>query len=268
VQFHETDWKDFNTILTQELAKYPTNAPIVTDQDFQRVATNLTHAIHTAIDKTVPMAKYTPTSKCWWTKDLTTLCKEVNQAAAKSHKSRVLPDHLSHNQHRALRNKYSEAIKKTKLAHWINWLESATMADIWIANKYLNAEPGNGGLTHIPTLKTQTPNGRQTEAITNEDKSTTLAKTFFPPPPVTSTVPTDYLYPEALPDPGPITKDQITRAIDKLSPYKAPGPDGIPNAVFKNCSKTLIPHLCRIFRAVSHLNTYYPPWREFNTIVL
>ena len=266
--FRETDWKKLNEVLTRELDKYPTNTPIVTDYEFQTTTTGLTNAIQTAIKETVPMAKYSPHSRRWWNHDLTMLRKQVNRLASESYKTRALPNHPSHEQHRTMRNKYSEAIKKAKLAHWIEWLESATMADVWIANKYLNAEPSDGGLARIPTLKTRNTNGQQTEAKTNEEKSTTLAKTFFLPVPISSTVPTDYLYPDALPNPAPIMKDQLLRAINKLSPYKAPGPDEIPNAIFKNCSDILIPHLLRIYRAVFLLNTYYPPWREFNTIVL
>jgi hypothetical protein len=141
------------------------------------------------------------------------------------------------------------------------------MADVWITNKYINAEPGDGGLSHIPTLKAKTPDGQQMTANTNNDKSQLLARTFFPPP-LTSTTPTDFPYPEALADPNLITEEQLHRVIKKLSPYKAPGPDGIPNAIFKNCADVLTPHLLRIYKAVFLLNTYYPAWREFNTVVL
>jgi hypothetical protein len=142
------------------------------------------------------------------------------------------------------------------------------MADIWIANKYLNAEPSNRGLIHIPTLKTRTIDGLHLEAKTNEDKIKILAKTFFPPPPAVSTIPTDYLYPDVIPNSGPIMEEQLERAITKLSPYKAPGLDGIPNTIFKNCSNVLTPHLLCIYRAVTSLNTYYLPWCEFNIVVL
>ena len=197
--FHEMDWKKFNKVLTKELDKYPTNTPIVTNHEFQTITARITKAIQTTIKETVPMAKYSPHSKCWWNHKLTTLCRQVNRIAADSYKTQALPNHPSHEQHHVIHNKYSEAIKKAKLDHWINWLESATMADIWIANKYLNAEPNDGGLARIPTLKSRNPNGQQHEAKTNEDKSNTLAKTFFPPVPNTTTVLADYLYPESLP---------------------------------------------------------------------
>ena len=38
--------------------------------------------------------------------------------------------------------------------------------------------------------------------------------------------------------------------------------------MFKNCADTLTPHLLCIYKAVFLLNTYYPAWREFNTVVL
>ncbi|KAH7917994.1 hypothetical protein BV22DRAFT_986900, partial [Leucogyrophana mollusca] len=54
----------------------------------------------------------------------------------------------------------------------------------------------------------------------------------------------------------------------KLSPYKAPGPDGICNLVFKKCADIIIPYLLPLFQAVFWLQTYYPPWKEFTTVVL
>ena len=63
-------------------------------------------------------------------------------------------------------------------------------------------------------------------------------------------------------------QNQIQNQIAKLSPYKAPGPDGIPNIVLKECVKLLITPLTNIFNAIIQLNTYYNPWREFTTIVL
>jgi hypothetical protein len=65
-----------------------------------------------------------------------------------------------------------------------------------------------------------------------------------------------------------ITEQTIIQAIAKLSPYKAPGPDGICNVVFKQCSDLLLPHLLSIFKAVFNLETFYAPWRDFTTVVL
>ena len=60
----------------------------------------------------------------------------------------------------------------------------------------------------------------------------------------------------------------VVRAIAKLSPYKAPGSDGICNIVFKKYSDVLSPHLLRPFKATLSLNTFYTPWKDFTTVVL
>jgi Reverse transcriptase (RNA-dependent DNA polymerase) len=56
--------------------------------------------------------------------------------------------------------------------------------------------------------------------------------------------------------------------ICTISPYKAPGPDKIPNIMLKECIKVLIEHLFFIFRAVFKLNMYHPKWLESTTIIL
>src|ERR1700678_1140175 len=91
---------------------------------------------------------------------------------------------------------------------------------------------------------------------------------FFPPPPP---IPDNYEmfeYPDPLPDPARITAGQIRRHIAKLSPYKATGPDGIPNIVLQKCVDVIISRLIRIYRATLELNLYYDPWKEFTTVVL
>ncbi|KAG2744120.1 hypothetical protein P692DRAFT_201652222, partial [Suillus brevipes Sb2] len=53
-----------------------------------------------------------------------------------------------------------------------------------------------------------------------------------------------------------ITNEQIGRAIAKLSPHKAPGPNGISNCVFTHCATQLIPFMGPIFRATFTLEIY------------
>ncbi|KAH7917087.1 hypothetical protein BV22DRAFT_987010, partial [Leucogyrophana mollusca] len=65
-----------------------------------------------------------------------------------------------------------------------------------------------------------------------------------------------------------ITDQQIARAIRKLSPYKAPGPNGISNSVYTHCASQLIPFMGPIFRATFTLEVYPEEWKQSNTIVL
>lgn len=262
--YRETDWDEFNTLLAAELDKIPPAQPLVTDEEFQQAARNLTNAIQRTVEQKVPKSKPNPHSKRWWTRDLTILRREVAKLSHRSYKLRDDTDHPCHEEYRTKRNQYSEEIKRTKKEHWVNWLEKINGNDIWIANNYLTAAAGDGGLSRIPTLRR--PDG--TSADTNEEKSAALAQTFFPPPPATSSVPEDAIYPTPVATPAPITDSQLSRSIAKLSPYKAPGPDGICNIVFTRCATLLKPFLTHLFSAVFTLKTYYSPWRDFTTVVL
>ena len=81
-------------------------------------------------------------------------------------------------------------------------------------------------------------------------------------------IPTDFQYPEACCKPGQITKEQIATQIRKLKPFKAPGPDGIPNVVLIKCADILINRLLHIYKAMVERNLHYAPWKTFTTVVL
>jgi len=68
-----------------------------------------------------------------------------------------------------------------------------------------------------------------------------------------------------LPD---ITREQICQHVAKLSPYKAPGPDSIPNIVLTRCIDTILEYLYYIYSAAFTRHIYYDPWKSWNTIVL
>ena len=94
-----------------------------------------------------------------------------------------------------------------------------------------------------------------------------MAKTLFPPPPETSSVPANFVYPDPAETWTPITRKHLVEAIRKLNGFKAPRPDGIANIVFKKCP-ILINRLLSIFNATLQLDTYYDPWRESTTVII
>jgi len=107
------------------------------------------------------------------------------------------------------------------------------------------------------------------DAVTNEEKSQMLARAFFPPPPPTeNTILQDFIYPNTAEPFMPFMEEEVHKVIANTSPFKAPGPDEICNAVFKNCNKQLNPYLTQLFNTVIALDTYFDPWREFTTVVL
>ena len=79
---------------------------------------------------------------------------------------------------------------------------------------------------------------------------------FFPLKPAESTVPVDFNYPEPLLPPDTITKDQIAQHIKALSPYKASGPNEIPNIVLQEATEHIMDYLDHIYQAIIQLELY------------
>jgi len=242
--------------------------PITSEIQFQKAATDLTNTIKRTIEDTVPLSKQCPQAKRWWTKELTQLIKEKNKLSYQSYKMRGLDDHPIHAEHRKIRNRVKEELTKAKKNHWTTFLEGLMQDSIYTANKYITTPYGDGGRTSIPVLRGTGLQGTIEDAVTNEEKSRMLARSFFPPPPTTDSVPQGFNYPSAAEPFTPFTEEEVHRAIVNMAPFKAPGPDGICNAVFKNCSGHLSPYLTHLFNAVFTLDTYYDPWRKFTTVVL
>ena len=266
--YNDVNWGKFNDTLHTKLAEFPLYMLIVTDIEFQATTRNLTCIIKEMIEEHVPLSKPCPLSKRWWNCDLTKMKQAASKLTNRAYKLRGLPEHPIHEEHHSMHNQYSEAVKKAKREHWEDWLEHKDSEDIWIANKYINLEPNQSGPSCIPTLDIKWRDGTISEAKMNEQKALVLAETFFPPPPAESAIPDDFIYPELVPSPGSITEEQLLCCIHKLSPLKLLGPDGIRNIVFKKCIKTLVLHLARLFQAILLLKMYYPPWRDFTTVVL
>ena len=65
-----------------------------------------------------------------------------------------------------------------------------------------------------------------------------------------------------------ISQEQIRRQLKRLKPFKAPGPDGIPNIVLTRCADLLVDRLWYIFNAILEKEVYYTLWKHFTTVVL
>ena len=265
--YREVDWGSFNTHLCDLLSKLPPPHQIDTEEDFQKTAHELDNALRATVESCVPKTKPSPHTKRWWSKDLTLMRKETNQLNRLSYKFRALPNHPCHKASKTARNKLADSIFKAKREHWQNWLEEATEGDVWTAHRYIKTPPGDGGRTRIPTLNGKADDGTPIIATTNQEKGELLAKTLFPPPPESSSVPADFNYPDPAEKWTPITREHLVEAIRKLNRSKAPGPDGIANIVFKKCP-ILVDRLLPIFNATLQLDTYYEPWRESTTVII
>ena len=266
--FREADWDNFRSKLKLKLQLIPDPPNIDNVEQLTLEAEQLTQALQKTISEEIPITKPRPDSKRWWNGDLKRKRKGINRLRTVSYRYRAIADHPSHAELKIASGQYGEAIILAKRQHWTNYLEEMTSADIWTANKFIKEPVGDGGCLRIPTLKVRNEAGDITYINNNEDKATTFAKIFFPPPPPAPDVQEHFEYPEPLPEPPQLTEIQVLAQIAKLSPYKAHGPDGIPNIVLQKCANLIVRRLTKIYRAILNLGTYFDPWREFTTIVL
>lgn len=246
----------------------PPPANLTSPDEFQTAAKALAKTLQEVIEEKVPKSRPNPHAKRWWTRDLTKMLERKHKLSELSYKSQALRDHPSHEEHRIFRNKVSDTIYKAKKEHWMQFLEEATQREIWIANKYVSAPSSDSSKARIPVLQVKNADGSLREAVTNDEKSTLLAQAFFPPAPASSNIPANFEYPDPVTPFKPIKEGDVRHTITNTSPFKAPGPNGICNIVFKRNASTLIPYLTHLFNAVFMHHTYFEPWKDFTTVVL
>jgi hypothetical protein len=138
--------------------------------------------------------------------------------------------------------------------------------DIWAANHITAAPPSDGGKAKILKLKHKVRE-EDTTASTNEEKSTALAKGFFPAKPQEEPQIAEN-YPRACKGVGKVTKHQIRAQLKSIKPYKAPGPDRIPNIILSKCADLIVDRLFYIFEAMLKRKLFYKPWKVSTMVVL
>ncbi|GLB41456.1 putative encoded by [Lyophyllum shimeji] len=267
--FPAADWEAFSDALKEKLSLHPPACRIASKEEFDAKVNLLTSIIQEVIadDRIVPMRKPCPFSKCWWNAELTQLKSLWSRASNEAHKFRYIHDHPAHAELARMTCVMADKIRQSKLDHWIDWLENINARQIYTANKYVVSEPTDFSCDRIPDLKTRV-NGVDKIATTNVEKAEALAESFFPPPPPAPPPAPVTEYPDPLPGIKFFPRARIRQAISQLKPYKAPGPDGIPNVVLKRCADVLIDHLFFIFRAVFELDVYHDSWLVSTTLVL
>jgi hypothetical protein len=166
---------------------------------------NLTSSIQEVINHKVPTLDLSIKAKCWWTKEISKLRQDINRTGRAASRYNNWPDHHSHKEHQTANKIFQRMLEKTKHQHWQDWLEKAEDPDIWTAHRYTTSPAGDGGKSEIPVLKV-TSEGTEILATTNTEKSTMLAKTFFPPKPPQAT-PLHFVYPKPACKYDPLNKD-------------------------------------------------------------
>ncbi|EUC67724.1 reverse transcriptase from transposon X-element protein, putative [Rhizoctonia solani AG-3 Rhs1AP] len=267
--FKKTDWTKFRQVLKDGLNTLPGLRRIQSQVELDKRVGDLMEIIHEAVRAATPDLKLCAWSKRWWSPELGAHRKSVCSLATRSFRERHDKDNPVHEEYRAQRNHYAQAIKDAKRKHWELFLEELDEETMWKAAGYLLSEPTDGGRTRIPNLRHTQPDGMQSTATDNDAKSRVLMESFFPPapppPPANAETPA---HPTPIPDLPDLQTKDIRQAVLAMKPHKAPGPDGLPACVYIQTVDLLEDHLLPIFRASLRLGIYPSEWRKSRTVVL
>ena len=265
--FRDVDWNEFCNSLTKHLKNMDNPGPISSQANLNERCVTLTEAIQAAIEESVPISKICSKSKHWWTRELTQMRRRMNKLGRQMCLLRNIPEHPIHQEHTEAVKTYDRTLKHTKKQHWRDWLEHVVDPDIWTVHRVISAPASDRAKVRIPALKHKFGDTEVT-TNTNPDKAKVLTKTFFSAKPDDPGISNNYNYPPNCCKLDQITKEQIAFQICKLKPYKALGPDGIPNIVLIKCADLLMDNLYYIYKVMAERNFYYAPWKSFTMVVL
>lgn len=259
--FCNTDWPEFRNRLIEELKQNTGPRVLTTPSQIDQAASRLTMCFKSTIEAIVPHSLPSSWQNRWWTKELTK-SKEVVAKLSRRLKRDRFNRELQTEFNRA-RNQHKSAVTNAKNSHWKAFLADPDEGKLWTACKMIAKGPTDGSTAKIPPLQTTNP---MQKATSNDEKSKVFFPVFFPPPP-SSPAALDNDFPIPLPFTPPTTY-QLRRNILKQSPYKAPGPDGIPNVALRECIDIIIHPLHSILTAILKLQHFPTEWLEFSTIVV
>lgn len=217
-RYRETDWASFGKKMAEQFAGQAWGeTPIDTPADLDRMVSQVEASMMALLKEMVPISKESSYKNRWWTAELSSLRKAYRRTQRQATKH--LRSDTSWDQMKEARNAYLSAIRTQKRRHWRQFIEELTPTQLWTAVKYTDDTPRS--TARVPAL--EGPRGLVSDT---QGKSDLLFNTFFPSPPESYSPPTPPTLPALtlqLPD---FNLQDIQRAIDRLSPYKAPGPSG------------------------------------------
>jgi ribonuclease HI/exonuclease III len=214
-----------------------------------------------------PLSKPCPYAKQWWTRDLTELRNAYTRArnAAVAMLRAGCPNRRLEQERRETKKLYHDTYRRQRRTNWKEFLDVTT--NIWKAAKYLHpATSSNFGRIAALKKDPQDTSSRPEEVTTCEEIGSRLLHQFYnqkanaPPPP-------EVTYPERL-EWNEITKEEVHAAVKRLSPYKAPGPDGLPNVVWQKLWHVLGDELHYIVKTSIDLSYLPSQWKTANILPL
>lgn len=256
--FKSAPWPRLRQTISSSLQHQPI---LLRGDDIDSYLDRLMALVISAIEQHVPRAKPSQYAKRWWTTGLSTLRSDYTYWRNQARAARRIgpPDQVKEQRARVAKTEYFKAIKSAKRTHWNDFLDNTD--NVWKAAKYLDPD-GASAFARIPALT----DGHNI-AESNEDIAYALRHTFFPPLPPQSQGQPIQQPPSPLQCPA-LTEWEVKRAIFDASPWKAPGMDGLPAAVWQQLWPVIRKNVVELFQASLRIGRVPSQWKVAKIIPL
>jgi len=222
--------------------------------DIDHTTALISRAFQMAIEASVPLSRGCPRSVTGWSQE----CKRLRRRF-------YLTQNLNDwNEYKRVRNRKKWVHQKALKVQHRERIEEATASTrgLWQLARWAKnrTSPQQGSTPNI-----QGPDGLVTAP---EGKAKIFKNTFFPTPPEADLTDLEgYRYPPSVTW-DLIQAHEISNAIKRAAPNKAPGTDGTPNGVLKVALPVILPLLLPLYNACWTLGYHPKLFRESKTVVL
>lgn len=258
-QWSATDWVTFTGVIQSRL--WPLT-PLPTHDDIDLAVTHLVDSLLEAAKVATPEVHITGFTRPGYTPETADLKRKVKQARRRARETnqdeqweqfRQLRHQLGRESAKSARNLHRQRIE----------VGTQSIEDFWKVARWARRR-GAARPSFTPTLRY---GGREFESP--KEKARLLREVLHPKPPDAdlSDITEDYAYPEPLTAPR-ITTWEVKRAIDRVSPNKAPGPDGLPNLALQRALPIIGPYLTHLFNECLRQGYCPSHFRKSATVVL
>ncbi len=270
LNFHAVDWDAFRKTMLAALEQAGGPMQVKSVEDLRSLYNTVMSAINTAVTAHVPLSQPSPYQKMWWAPELKSLVVKKRRMQRRAHRWQVKRiRHPCVEEFRVFVIMYEKTFMRAKDGHWVTFLQEVDMHTVFKASRIVLSPASDYSRARIPAMRDSRNEGAPL-AVDNQDKSQLFFEDFFIPPANLGTlnIPARPKYPKPAFKYTQVTNRQIDLAIRHLAPYKAPGPNGIPNVVYVKMREELVPLLGKLFRGSIRLSYVLPEWKVTRTVVI
>lgn len=239
----------------------------------------LTEIIQDAVATAIPRNKTTPRSKAWWTKELKQHRLFLQQAYRETKRQQSSE---SYRTYKAAKNRYFQEIKQAKRDHWNQFLEGNSPKTVFKAMQYtkdLRRDQIPDIQSTASQIWTQTSVlGEAAHRVSSQaamqtsfsGKCTALRSSLFPKPPWKPPP----IWTEYTPDTDtwewpPLSETELASACsNKKIKGKAPGPDGITQAIIAKAYAAIPDTFYCLYSALLNIGYHPTGWKQATGVIL